>query len=60
MLSEAKTFEPAELAAFAALLRPHTVVLDIGANVGWWTFNFATEHEVHAFEPFRLIHQQLT
>ena len=52
LLSEAKTFEPAELAAFAALLRPHTVVLDIGANVGWWTFNFATEHEVHSFEPF--------
>ena len=45
------TFEPAEMAAFAALLRPKTVVLDIGANIGWWTFNFATTHAVHAFEP---------
>lgn len=44
-------FEPAELAAFSALLRPQTVVLDIGANIGWWTFNFATTHVVHAFEP---------
>ena len=52
LLSKAKSFKPAELAAFAALLRPQTVVLDIGANVGWWTFNFATEHEVHSFEPF--------
>ena len=47
----AHTFEPAEIAAFAALLRPETVVLDIGANIGWWTFNFATTHAVHAFEP---------
>ena len=45
------TFEPAELTVFAALLRPETVVLDIGANIGWWTFNFATTHAVHAFEP---------
>lgn len=45
------TFEKAELAAFAALLRPKTVVLDIGANIGWWTFNMATTHGVHAFEP---------
>jgi FkbM family methyltransferase len=52
LLSASQTFEPDELAAFAALLRPQTVVLDIGANVGWWTFNFATEHEVHSFEPF--------
>lgn len=47
----ARTFEPMELAAFAALLRPQTVVLDIGSNIGWYTFNFATTHEVHAFEP---------
>ena len=47
----AHTFEPAEIAAFARLLRPSTVVLDIGANIGWWTFNFATTHAVHAFEP---------
>ncbi|MBD40289.1 MAG: hypothetical protein CMB11_07985 [Euryarchaeota archaeon] len=46
-----RTFEPAEIAAFAALLRPQTIVLDIGANIGWWTFNFATTHKVHAFEP---------
>jgi FkbM family methyltransferase len=45
------TFEPAEMAAFAALLLPQTVVLDIGSNIGWWTFNFATTHAVHAFEP---------
>ena len=45
------TFEPMEMAAFARLLRSETVVLDIGANIGWWTFNFATTHEVHAFEP---------
>ena len=45
------TFEPMEMAAFAALLRPETIVLDIGANIGWWTFNFATTHAVHAFEP---------
>jgi len=45
------TFEPTEIATFAALLRPETVVLDIGANIGWWTFNFATTHAVHAFEP---------
>ena len=44
-------FERAELSTFATLLKPETVVLDIGANIGWWTFSFATTHAVHAFEP---------
>ena len=51
LIQRTHTFEPAEIAVFAALLRPETVVLDIGANIGWWTFNFATTHAVHAFEP---------
>ena len=51
LVQRTHTFEPEEIATFAALLRPETVVLDIGANIGWWTFNFATTHAVHAFEP---------
>jgi len=52
LLRGSKGFEETEMAAFGALMRPHTVVLDIGSNIGWWTFKLATEYEVHSFEPF--------
>tara|TARA_B100001094_G_C18185654_1_gene803616 strand:- start:1532 stop:2527 length:996 start_codon:yes stop_codon:yes gene_type:complete len=46
-----RAFEQKELRAVGGLLKPQTVLLDVGANVGWWTFNFATTHAVHSFEP---------
>lgn len=44
-----------ETAAIDAL-RPHmdadTLFVDVGANVGWYTFYMARTHQVEAFEPF--------
>jgi FkbM family methyltransferase len=48
-------YEPLETVAFRRLLRPGFHVVDVGANVGWFTFLAAlcTGHEgrVAAFEP---------
>jgi FkbM family methyltransferase len=36
------------------------IFVDIGANIGVWSLNLANHvHEVYAFEPQRLVHQQL-
>jgi FkbM family methyltransferase len=48
-------YEPQETAAFRRLLRPGFHVVDVGANVGWFTFLAALcigqEGRVTAFEP---------
>jgi FkbM family methyltransferase len=47
------TYEREKMAAFAAELRPETVVYDIGANVGAYTVLAASRcRQVHAFEPY--------
>jgi FkbM family methyltransferase len=49
-----------DLIDWAAEICPHTQFVDCGAHVGSWTLIMATHfHEVHAFEPQRLIFQQL-
>lgn len=48
-------YEPREAAVLEAYARPGDVVLDVGANVGWYTLLFARRvgprGRVHAFEP---------
>jgi FkbM family methyltransferase len=48
-------WEPNETKYFASKLRPGAVVLDIGANIGWFSMvaakHIGTAGRVHAFEP---------
>lgn len=49
-----RTFEAGTTRCLLRLLRPDDVVVDAGANIGWYTFLFArflTGGECHAFEP---------
>ena len=53
----ARSFEPHETAFMRAVLRPDSVCLDVGANVGYFTMlmaSVATRGTVHAFEPLPL------
>ena len=52
-LREDGAWELAVIESLSEHLQPNSVVVDIGANVGWYTFNFAKGHDVVAFEPFR-------
>lgn len=56
-------FSEAEIELFARLIKPGSVVLDIGANIGCHTVWFAQvagpEGVVLAFEPQRLVYQAL-
>jgi FkbM family methyltransferase len=49
------SYEPAETAVMRRLIAPGMSVLDIGANIGYYTLLFANlvgpEGKVHAFEP---------
>ena len=51
------SYETIESAFISALLRPGDVLLDIGANIGWFTLLASTlvgeSGRVHAFEPRR-------
>jgi FkbM family methyltransferase len=50
-------YEPTETPIFRGLVRPGDVVLDVGANVGYYTLTAAElcgeSGQVHAFEPIR-------
>ena len=47
------TFEQDLIWRMEAFMRPGTVLLDVGANLGWWSFYFASKNAtVHSFEPF--------
>lgn len=53
----AKSFEPHETDFLRSVLRPDSVCLDVGANVGYFTMlmaSVATRGVVHAFEPLPL------
>jgi FkbM family methyltransferase len=48
------SYEKAELALILQLMEDRFTIFDVGANVGWYSLNFAKlfEHvQVHAFEP---------
>jgi len=55
MLSVAREFEPGETRFFKETLRPGQVVLDVGANIGYFTLLFAQQvgprGHVYAVEP---------
>ena len=38
--------------ALGPYLDADTVFVDVGSNVGWYTFHMARTHQVEAFEPF--------
>lgn len=47
-------YEPAETSAVSRLLDGCTTILDVGANIGWfslWFANQAPTAKIHAFEP---------
>jgi FkbM family methyltransferase len=43
------TWEAQETNAFLSLLRPADVVLDVGANQGWYALNVAHHSKIHGF-----------
>ena len=57
------SFEPHETAFVRATVQPGQVVLDIGANIGYYTLLMATlvgpEGRVHSFEPLEFLHAEL-
>lgn len=51
-LTKTGIYEPQETALIKKLIRPGYVVLDIGANIGYFTLLMAKQaKQVHAFEP---------
>lgn len=55
-------YEPEDADLMWRLLRPGLTVLDVGANVGWYTLHIAKRHptsHVHAFEPIPRTSAQL-
>ena len=47
-------YEPADSAMIMRLVSPETCVLDVGANMGWYSINIAKTFpscKIHAFEP---------
>ena len=55
--------EPRSIAFAEALLEPDMVVLDVGANIGYYSLIFATlvgkNGEVHAFEPTPVLSERI-
>lgn len=55
-------YEREESAMMMRLVRDTDTILDIGANVGWYSINFAKRHpraRIHAFEPIPQTFRQL-
>lgn len=55
-------YEPAETAVMAMLSEHAQVILDIGANIGWYSVWFAKRNpaaRIHAFEPMPRTHAYL-
>jgi FkbM family methyltransferase len=55
-------YERDESAMMLQLVRDADTILDIGANVGWYSINFAKQHRqtrIHAFEPIPQTFRQL-
>ena len=47
-------YEPADSAMIMRLVSPEACVLDVGANMGWYSINIAKTYpscKIHAFEP---------
>lgn len=59
-----RTFEPHETSLFAARLRPGMVVVDVGANVGYYSLLAASlvgpDGIVYAFEPSPMVFDRLS
>ena len=54
--------EPTERAVLLACARQAGTIIDIGANIGWYTVHFAAQSPqacIHAFEPSTTIRQRL-
>lgn len=54
--------EPMERKALLAAARESRVILDVGANIGWYSLHFsrvAPQARIHAFEPAARIHERL-
>lgn len=62
-LFDARTYEPATLALFDAVLRPGDTMVDVGANLGLMTIHAATrvgpDGRVIAIEPHPVYHRRL-
>lgn len=54
-LSSGQPYEPAETAFFSGRIKPGETIVDVGANIGYYTLQFAhwvgPTGVVHAFEP---------
>lgn len=62
MLFYRGTFETGTTEAFHKLLRKDDVIIDIGANLGWYTIlasKIANQGTCHAFEPVPFIYKKL-
>lgn len=56
------SYEPEETSLMLSLISDAKVVLDIGANIGWFSLVFARgapQADIHAFEPIPLFNQYL-
>lgn len=54
--------EPMERKALLAAAKQSSVILDVGANIGWYSLHFARiapQARIHAFEPAARIHDRL-
>ena len=47
-----KTWENKVLHVLKKYMKQDTIFVDVGSNVGWYTFHMAQTHKVVAFEPF--------
>lgn len=55
-------YEPQETQLMMSLVAGEKVILDIGANIGWFSLLFATQtagREIHAFEPLPIFYNYL-
>ena len=51
-ISRSGSWEAHAHTALSPHMTPATVFVDIGANIGWYSMQFAKTHKVMAFEPF--------
>lgn len=51
-ISKLGTWEVDATNALRPFMGPSTVFVDVGSNVGWYTFTMARTHDVVAYEPF--------